>query len=123
MKKFSIKVNGKDYEVEVEEIGGSQSVTQTTKTVAVATKVSTPPKAAIAKGKEGSLKVTAPMPGTILAVSVKVGAQVKKGDTLVILEAMKMENEIAAPEDGVVASINVEAGVSVESGQLLASLN
>ena len=123
MKKFSIKVNGKDYEVEVEEIGGSQSVTQTIKPVATAKKAPTPSKTATVKGKEGSLKVTAPMPGTILAVNVKVGDQVKKGDTLVILEAMKMENEIAAPEDGVVASINVEAGVSVESGQLLASLN
>jgi len=122
MKKFSIKVNGKEYEVEVEEIGGSQQVVQTVQVEAAPKAVAKKATSTI-QGKEGSIKVSAPMPGTILDVKVKPGDQVKEGDTLLILEAMKMENEIAAPKDGIVASINVEAGVSVESGQLLASMN
>lgn len=119
MKEFKIKVNGKEYNVEVEEVGGNQPV------VASATPV-VAPKATIApkvQGKDGSLKVTAPMPGTILGIKAKPGDKVAKGDTIIILEAMKMENEIAAPEDGVVASINVENGAAVESGQLLATLS
>jgi biotin carboxyl carrier protein len=63
------------------------------------------------------------MPGTILGVKVSVGQSVKKGDVLVILEAMKMENEIPAPCDGVVASVDVAKGASVQAGDLLASLN
>ncbi len=123
MKEFVIKVNGKEYNVEVEEVGGSQPVvTSTTPKVApkATPKTTTAPKV---QGKDGSLKVTAPMPGTILGIKAKPGDKVSKGDTIVILEAMKMENEIAAPEDGVVASINVENGAAVESGQLLATLS
>ena len=63
------------------------------------------------------------MPGTILDVKVSVGASVKKGDVLVVLEAMKMENEIPAPCDGTVASVNVQKGASVQSGDILVSLN
>ena len=68
------------------------------------------------------MKVTAPMPGTILNIGVTVGDIVKKGQVLVILEAMKMENEIVAPSDGTVASINVASGTSVNAGDLLVSL-
>ena len=67
--------------------------------------------------------IKAPMPGTINAVKVSAGQAVKKGDVLVILEAMKMENEIAAPCDGVVASVNVTKGATVSTGDLLISLN
>ncbi len=63
------------------------------------------------------------MPGKILSLKANVGQAVKKGDVILILEAMKMENEIVAPEDGTVASINVSAGQSVEAGDLLATLN
>ena len=63
------------------------------------------------------------MPGTILSVKVKVGDAVKAGDTLCILEAMKMENEIVAPQDGTVATINVANGDSVEAGATIATLN
>ena len=63
------------------------------------------------------------MPGTILKVEVTVGQAVKKGDTLCILEAMKMENAIPAPQDGTVASVNVTKGASVNAGDLLVSLN
>ncbi len=63
------------------------------------------------------------MPGTILAVNVKPGDSVKKGQVLVILEAMKMENEILAPQDGTVSSVDVSGGASVDSGDILLTLN
>ena len=71
----------------------------------------------------GSVAVNAPMPGTILDVKANPGAAVKAGDVLVILEAMKMENEIVAPQDGTVAAVNVKKGDSVNSGDVLVSLN
>ena len=71
----------------------------------------------------GAVKVTSPMPGTILNVKVSVGQSVKKGDVICVLEAMKMENDIPAPQDGVIASINVQKGASVNAGDVLASLN
>ena len=67
----------------------------------------------------GGEQVTSPMPGTILDVKVSQGASVKKGDVLMILEAMKMENEIMCPCDGKVASIHASKGTAVESGTLL----
>ena len=69
------------------------------------------------------IAVKAPMPGNILDVKVAAGASVKAGDVLVILEAMKMENEIVAPQDGTVASINVNKGDTVNSGDVLVSMN
>ena len=69
------------------------------------------------------MAVNAPMPGNILDVRVKPGDSVKAGDTLVVLEAMKMENEISAPQDGTIASVNVAKGDTVGSGDLLCSLN
>ena len=63
------------------------------------------------------------MPGKILEMKASVGQPVKRGDVLMILEAMKMENEIVAPEDGIVALIQVSAGMSVEAGDILAALN
>jgi len=123
MKQFLIKVNGKEYEVEVEQVGGSEPVVKTIKSKSIPIKPTPSPSKPVTQGKEGSLKINAPMPGTILDIKVSIGDQVKKGDTILILEAMKMENEIVASKDGVVASINVESGASVESGQLLASIN
>ena len=76
-----------------------------------------------ASGSAGSVVVAAPMPGKILSVKASAGAAVKKGDVILLLEAMKMENEVVAPEDGTVASINVAAGDSVEAGDTLATLN
>lgn len=74
-------------------------------------------------GSQGSVKVESPMPGKILAVKKNVGDAVKAGDVILVLEAMKMENDIVAPQDGTVASINVSVGDSVESGATLATLN
>ena len=81
------------------------------------------PAAPVSGGAEGSVKIAAPMPGKILAVKANIGQAVKRGDVVMVLEAMKMENEITAPQDGTIAGINVAVGDSVESGDTLASLN
>ena len=126
MKKYNVTVNGTTYEVLVEEVGGVATApvapVVTAAPAAPAPAAAPAPKAAPA-GAEGAIKVNAPMPGTILKVEVAVGQAVKKGDTLCILEAMKMENAIPAPEDGTVASLNVQKGASVNAGDLLVSLN
>jgi len=123
MKEYTITVNGVAYDVTVEEKNGG--VVSAPKAVeksapAAAAPVASAPQAA---AKEGNVAVSGPMPGKILAVKAKEGDSVKAGDVLLVLEAMKMENDIVAPQDGVVASINVKVGDSVESGAKLASLN
>ena len=130
MRKFIINVNGNSYEVEVEEVSNS-GVTErpaAPKTVSPAPQPSAPapqPKTekkeiAVSQGQE---VVEAPMPGTILSVNVKEGDTVKSGDILLILEAMKMENEILAPRDGVVASIATSASALVNTGDKLVVLD
>ena len=123
MKKFNVTVNGSKYEVEVEEIGGSASMAAPSIPAAPVAPAAAPKAAPVASGSAGSVKVSAPMPGTVLKLNVKVGDSVKKGDTILMLEAMKMENEIAAPADGVVASIDVAQGAAVNTGDTLATLN
>ncbi|MDD6796837.1 MAG: biotin/lipoyl-binding protein [Clostridia bacterium] len=120
MKNYTITVNGNVYEVTVEEGTGSVAAP-----AAVAAPKAAPaaPKAAPKSAGTGSVKVAAPMPGKILKVNVSAGQAVKKGDVLVVLEAMKMENEIVAPQDGTIASVDTSAGTSVESGDVLVSLN
>lgn len=127
MKKYNITVNGVTYEVLVEEADAAGAVMPAPTAPAAApapTPAPAPKKAAPAPtGATGAVKVTSPMPGTILKVDVTVGQAVKKGDNLCILEAMKMENAIPAPQDGTVASVNVTKGASVNAGDLLISLN
>ena len=122
MKNYRITVNGTAYDVAVEELGATAA---STPVAAPAPAAAPAPKAAApaASGAAGSVKVAAPMPGKILAITANNGQAVKKGEVIMILEAMKMENEITAPEDGTVASINVGVGDSVESGDTLATLN
>ena len=123
MKNYRITVNGTAYDVAVEEVsGGSAPAAVATPKAAPAPAPAPAPKAQ-AGGTAGSVVVAAPMPGKILNIKSSVGASVKKGDVLLVLEAMKMENEVVAPEDGTVASINVAAGDSVEAGDTLATLN
>ena len=120
MKNYRITVNGNVYDVTVEETGSDNSAP------VVATAPKAVPKAAaapVSNGNEGSIKVSAPMPGKVLSVKVSAGAKVAKGQVIMILEAMKMENEIVASEDGTVATINVNEGASVEAGTVLATLN
>ena len=121
MKNYTITVNGNVYNVTVEE-GTTTGVVQAP--VAAAPKAApAAPKAAAPAGAQGSVVVTAPMPGKILGVKASAGQAVKRGQVLLILEAMKMENEIVAPQDGTVASINVNKGDTVNSGDVLVSMN
>ena len=114
MRKYNVNVNGTAYEVTVEEIQGGAAP-------APAPAAPAPAPAAPAAAGSGE-PVSAPMPGTILDVKVSAGQAVKSGDVLMILEAMKMENEIMAPNDGTVTSVAVSKGASVESGTLLCTL-
>ena len=128
MKNYRITVNGTAYDVAVEELGQgavAAAPVAAAPAPAVAPVAAAPVAAAAPKasGTEGSVKVAAPMPGKILGVKASVGKAVKKGDVIIVLEAMKMENEVVAPEDGTVASINVSEGANVESGDVLATLN
>ena len=126
MKNYKITVNGTTYDVAVEEVGAGAAPSVS---APVSAPVASPAPAAApaakpaASGSQGSVVVSAPMPGKILAVKTEVGKDVKKGDVLLVLEAMKMENEIVAPEDGTVASVDVTVGASVESGDTLATLD
>lgn len=133
MRKFMINVNGKSYEVEVEEVGGASTsyapAAPTAPAAAPAAAAPAPapaaapaPKAAAPSGSEGAVKVTSPMPGTILRINANVGDKVTKGQPIVVLEAMKMENDIVAPQDGTISSINVSANQSVNSGDVIATL-
>ncbi len=119
MSKYRITLNGKSYEMDVELMDGSTPVAPVAKAApapvvapAAAPKVSAPVAATA-----GS--TVAPMPGTILKVSVNVGDTVKAGDSIVVLEAMKMENDITAPKDGVVKTIAVAKGQTVAKGDVL----
>jgi len=135
MRKFIVNVNGNSYEVEVEEVGGvvsaqAPSAAQTAPAAkpaeaapAAEAEPVKPAPAPAARGPEGSVKITAPMPGTILDVKVSAGQQVKKGTVVAILEAMKMENEILAPQDATVATVNVTKGQQVNTGDVLVTLN
>ena len=130
MRKFLVKVNGISYDVEIEEANGSFEANQNStvnhetsnvqaQPVQVENKkpVATP-KAQVASGE----KIVAPMPGTIVGINVTQGQNVKSGDVLLILEAMKMENEIVAPRDGKVVQVIVAKGASVNTADVLVVL-
>lgn len=126
MKNYTITVNGTPYNVTVEDANGSAAPVAAAPAPAAApasAPVPAPAAAPAAPATAGSVSVDAPMPGNILDIKVSNGASVKAGDVLLILEAMKMENEIVAPQDGTVASVNVNKGDTVEAGQTLVSLN
>ncbi|MCI8331862.1 MAG: acetyl-CoA carboxylase biotin carboxyl carrier protein subunit [Clostridiales bacterium] len=113
MKKYLVNVNGTEYAITVEELAEGAAMP------AAAPAASAPAASAAPAGGE---KITAPMPGTILAVNVSNGQIVKKGDVLMVLEAMKMENEILSPCDGTVSAVSVQKGSTVESGALLCAI-
>ena len=127
MKNYTITVNGNVYEVTVEEgFTGAASAPKAAAPAPKAAPAAAPkaaPAPAAAPAAAGSVAVTAPMPGKILGVKASAGQADKRGQVLLILEAMKMENEIVAPQDGTVATINVAVGDSVEPGATLATLN
>lgn len=123
MKNYRITVNGTAYDVAVEELGAGAAPAAPVAPVAAPAAAPAAPVAAPAKTGAGSISVTSPMPGKILAVKASVGQAVKRGEVVLILEAMKMENEVVAPEDGTIASIDVAVGAAVEAGDTLATLN
>ena len=125
MKNYRITVNGTSYDVSVEELaGGVAPVAAPVAAAPVAAPAAAPAPAPAAKSAgAGSIKVASPMPGNNLDVKANVGDALKKRQDILILEAMKMENEVVAPEDGTVASIDVASGATVEAGDTLATLN
>ena len=124
MKSYTITVNGNVYDVTVEENGSvAAPAAAPRKAAPVAAPKAAPAKAPVAASAAGGIKIEAGAAGKIFKLEKKVGDAVKKGDAVVILEAMKMEIPVVAPEDGTVASINVNVGDNVEAGALLATLN
>ncbi len=119
MRKFLIKVGGDQYEVEVEEVKNGKSVSAPAKVAAapVAAKATAAPTAPVTTS--GSARIDAPMPGNVLKINVKVGDVVKKGQTVFVLEAMKMENEISASAAGKVVGIQANIGDTVSAGQTI----
>ena len=115
MKNYTITVNGNVYEVTVEETGSVSAP--------VAAAPAAAPKAAAPAAGAGAVKVTASVPGKVVKVAASVGQAVKAGDSVVILESMKMEIPVVAPQDGTIASIDVAEGASVENGDTLATMN
>ena len=131
MAKYVVTLNGRNYEVEVEK--NTAKITNTTAAAAPAAApapkaapapapVAAPAPAPVAAAPAGGANVTAPMPGTVLNVVAPVGTAVKAGDVILILEAMKMENDIVAPCDGTVASVAAK-GTSVNTDDVLATLS
>lgn len=124
MKNYTITVNGNVYQVTVEE-GTTAGVVQ----APVAAPAAAPkapaaaPKAAAPAAGAGSVDVTASVPGKICKIEAPAGTAVKSGDTVIVLEAMKMEIPVVAPQDGTIASINVSVGDAVESGDVLATMD
>lgn len=118
MRNFLVNVNGTQYEVAVEEIDGKAAP----KAAPVQAAPVAAPAAAPVAAPAGANKVTAPMPGTILGVNVKDGDAVKAGQTIFVLEAMKMESDIVAPVAGTVHGVAVTKGTSVSAGDLLCSI-
>ena len=121
MKNYTITVNGNVYDVTVEE-AGSTGAAPAPRKAAPAPKAAAAPAPAAASG-EGNVKIEAGAAGKVFKIEASAGQAVKKGDTVLVLEVMKMETAVVAPEDGTVASINVSVGDQVEAGALLATLN
>ena len=122
MKSYTITVNGTAYEVTVEETGSVSAPVAAAAPVA-APKAAPAPKAAAPAAGDGAVKVTASVPGKVLKIVAAAGQAVKAGDSIIILESMKMEIPVVAPQDGTVASIDTTEGASVENGDTLATMN
>ncbi len=120
MKSYTITVNGNVYDVTVEENGSVSAPAATPRRAAAAPKAAAPK--AASQGA-GSVKIEAGAAGKVFKIEAQPGTAVKKGDTVLVLEIMKMETPVVAPQDGTVASIEVKEGDQVEAGALLATLN
>ena len=122
MKNYTITVNGNVYDVTVEE-GGTGAAAPVAAAPKAAPVAAAAPKAAAPAGGAGAVKIEAKAAGKVFAVEASVGQAVKKGDTVLILEVMKMETPVVAETDGTIASIDVAKGDSVEVGTVLATMN
>jgi glutaconyl-CoA/methylmalonyl-CoA decarboxylase subunit gamma len=127
MKSYKITVNGQSYDVTVEEHGAATAVApaapaRAPQAAAAPAPAARPAPAAPAKAGAGAAQVRAPMPGTLLSYKVAAGQAIKAGEVVLILEAMKMENEIVSPVDGVVAALCSSEGASVNTGDVLVEL-
>ena len=125
MKNYTVTVNGNAYDVTVEEKGATSAPAAAAQRAAApaAAPAPTPAPAPASGGSAGSIEIAAGAAGKVLKIDASVGQAVKKGDTVVTLESMKMEIPMVAPQDGTVASINVAAGDAVEAGKVLATMN
>ena len=123
MKNYTITVNGNVYDVTVEEKGAGAAPAMPVKRTPVPMAAPAPAAAKPAAVAAGSIEVKAGAAGKVFKLEAKVGQAVKRGDAVVIIEAMKMEIPVVAPEDGTVASINVAVGDAIEAGAVLATLN
>lgn len=117
MRKFLVKVNNQQFEVELEEIKTNRNAEKAP--VEKIVKPSSNGNGTVSAASASGEKIVAPMPGNILKVNVNKGDAVKKGQVLLVLEAMKMENEITAPGDGKIADIKVEKGQCVTAGEVM----
>lgn len=125
MKQYRITVNGQSYDVMVEEVSAgttAPTAAQAPRPAAAPAPAPAATPAPAAVPSAGALSVKAPMPGTVMAFKVTKGQAVKRGDVLLILEAMKMENEIVAPQDGTVVALRVPVSASVNTGDPLVDL-
>lgn len=130
MKNYTITVNGNVYDVTVEEAGSvaapaprKMAAAPVAAPAPAAAPAAAPAPAPAPAAGTGSIKVESPVAGKVFKIEAPVGTAVKRGDAVVIIEAMKMENPIVAPADGTVASIDVAVGDTVETGAVLATLN
>ena len=123
MKNYTITVNGNVYDVVVEEVASSGVVAAKAPVAPKAAPKAAPAPAAAPAGGAGAVKIEAGTAGKVFKVEASVGQAVKKGDAVVILEAMKMEIPVVAPQDGTVASIDVAVGDAIEAGAVLATMN
>lgn len=123
MKDYTITVNGNVYDVTVEENGAGAAPKAAPKAPKAAPKAASAPKAPAKAAGAGSVEVKAGAAGKVFKIEANVGQSVKKGDAVVIIEAMKMEIPVVAPEDGTIASIDAAVGDAIEAGAVLATLN
>ena len=123
MRKYNITVNGKTYQVEVEEVGGSLTGRGHIRPASSAMSAPVSAPAAAPASADGGAELKSGIAGKVFKVLASAGQAVKNGDTVIVLEAMKMEIPIVATKDGTIADIKVSVGDAVETGQVLATLN